>query len=53
MPAAEMDLAERKFAVQYLFQANAENMIGRYPRYRELAQQFHSRPQDAQNNAGA
>jgi alpha-amylase/alpha-mannosidase (GH57 family) len=51
MPAAEMDLAERQFAVQYLFQANAENMIGRYPRYRELAQHFHTRPQDAQNNA--
>ncbi|MGH9634415.1 MAG: glycoside hydrolase family 57 protein [Candidatus Angelobacter sp.] len=51
MPAAEMDLAERQFAVQYLFQANAENMIGRYPRYRELAQQFNTRPQDAQNNA--
>jgi alpha-amylase/alpha-mannosidase (GH57 family) len=51
MPAAEMDLSERQFAVQYLFQANAENMIGRYPRYRELAQQFNTRPQDAQNNA--
>src|SRR6478736_4136070 len=51
MPAVEMDLAERQFAVQYLFQANAENMIGRYPRYRELAQHFHTRPQDAQNNA--
>jgi alpha-amylase/alpha-mannosidase (GH57 family) len=51
MPAAEMDLAERQFAVQYLFQANTENMIGRYPRYRELAQHFHDRPQDAKNNA--
>ena len=46
-----MDLAERLFAIQYLFQANADNMIGRYPRYRELAQQFHARPQDAQINA--
>lgn len=51
MPAEEMDLGERKFAVQYLFQANAENMIGRYPRYRELSQQFHGRPQDVQNTA--
>src|SRR6478752_8999394 len=51
MPAAEMDLAERLFAIQYLFQANAENMIGRYPRYRELWQEFHARPQDTQNNA--
>src|SRR5258708_9655937 len=30
-PAGELDLAERLFAIQYLFQANAENMIGRYP----------------------
>jgi alpha-amylase/alpha-mannosidase (GH57 family) len=51
MPADEMDLAERLFAIQYLFQANAENMIGRYPRYRELWQEFHARPQDIQNNA--
>src|SRR6476646_3096349 len=51
MPAAEMDLAERLFAIQYLFQANAENMIGRYPRYRELWQEFHARPQDNQNNS--
>jgi len=51
MPADEMDLAERLFAIQYLFQANAENMIGRYPRYRELLQEFHARPQDIQNNA--
>ena len=51
MPAAEMDLAERQFAVQYLFQANTENMIGRYPRYSELAQQFHGSPRDALNNA--
>src|SRR3977135_227476 len=51
MPAAEMARAERLFAIQYLFQANAENMIGRYPRYRELWQEFHSRPQGSQNNA--
>jgi alpha-amylase/alpha-mannosidase (GH57 family) len=50
--ASEMDLAERLFAIQYLFQANADNMIGRYPRYRELWQDFHSRPQDAAANAG-
>jgi alpha-amylase/alpha-mannosidase (GH57 family) len=49
-PVAEMNLAERLFAVQYLFQANADNMIGRYPRYRELWQEFHSRPKDVQNN---
>jgi alpha-amylase/alpha-mannosidase (GH57 family) len=50
-PSEEMNLAERRFAIQYLFQANADNMIGRYPRYRELWQEFYTRPQDAQNNA--
>ena len=48
-PAPEMDLAERLFAIKYLFQANAENLIGRYPRYRELWQEFHE-PQDAHHN---
>jgi alpha-amylase/alpha-mannosidase (GH57 family) len=50
-PASAMDLAERLFALQYLFQANAENMIGRYPRYHELWQEFRWRPQDVQANA--
>jgi alpha-amylase/alpha-mannosidase (GH57 family) len=50
-PAAEMNLEERVFALEYLFQANAENMIGRYPRYRELAQQFHSHPLDPRASA--
>jgi len=49
MPAPEMDLEERLFAIKYLFQANAENLIGRYPRYRELWQEFHG-PQDAHHN---
>jgi len=46
-PASEMDLAERIFAVQYLFQANIDNMIGRYPRYRELWQEFGINPHEA------
>jgi alpha-amylase/alpha-mannosidase (GH57 family) len=45
-PAAEMDLGERIFAIRYLFQANVENLIARYPRYHELWQQFHQSPQD-------
>ena len=45
-PADEMELGEKAFALRYLFQANADNMIGRYPRYRELWQQFHAKPQD-------
>src|SRR5258707_4150177 len=50
-PAADMELGERLFALQYLFQANAESMIARYPRYLELRQQFHTRPQDARTAA--
>src|SRR5512146_2536600 len=46
-PAFELDFSERLFALHYLFQANTENMIGRYPRYRELWQKFQTRPEDA------
>jgi alpha-amylase/alpha-mannosidase (GH57 family) len=46
-PAPEMTLAEKIFALHYLFQANADNMIGRYPRYRELWQEFHTQPLNA------
>ena len=35
-PAEELSPEERRFALSYLFQANATQMIGRYPRYREL-----------------
>jgi alpha-amylase/alpha-mannosidase (GH57 family) len=38
--AAELTQQERRFALQYLFQANPAHMIGRYPRYCELWQQF-------------
>ena len=39
-PAADLTAAERQFALQYLFQANPVNMIGRYPRYRELWERY-------------
>src|SRR5690349_1036942 len=39
-PAGELTLAQRQFALQHLFHANLENMIGRYPRYRELWEKF-------------
>jgi alpha-amylase/alpha-mannosidase (GH57 family) len=39
-PAEELSTEERYFALQYLFQANPANLIGRYPRYRELWEQF-------------
>ena len=35
-PAVELNPDERRFALQYLFQAHTERMIGRYPRYRSL-----------------
>src|SRR5690242_6312181 len=41
-PASELTLAERRFALQYLFQANVANLIGRYPRYRELWERYHN-----------
>lgn len=39
-PAKDLSLDERRFALQYLFQANPQNVIGRYPRYRELWDRF-------------
>ena len=39
-PAKDLSSEERRFALQYLFQANPVNMIGRYPRYRELWERF-------------
>jgi len=40
-PANDLTVGERQFALQYLFQANLVNVIGRYPRYRELWEKFH------------
>jgi len=39
-PAKDLTVDERRFALQYLFQANPQNVIGRYPRYNELWQRF-------------
>jgi alpha-amylase/alpha-mannosidase (GH57 family) len=39
-PAKDLTADERRFALQYLFQANPERLIGRYPRYAELWGQF-------------
>jgi alpha-amylase/alpha-mannosidase (GH57 family) len=39
-PANDLTPEERRFALQYLFQANPVNMIGRYPRYKELWDRF-------------
>ena len=35
-PANDLTPAERQFALQYLFQANVDHLIRRYPRYAEL-----------------
>jgi alpha-amylase/alpha-mannosidase (GH57 family) len=39
-PARDLTQDERRFALQYLFQANPVHTIGRYPRYRELWERF-------------
>src|SRR6516225_4973660 len=39
-PASELTSDERRFALEYLFQANPERLIGRYPRYAELWERF-------------
>jgi alpha-amylase/alpha-mannosidase (GH57 family) len=39
-PAAGLNEQERRFALEYLFQANHTHMIGRYPRYAELLDQL-------------
>ncbi len=39
-PAKDLTQEERRFALQYLFQAHPGNVIGRYPRYRELFEKF-------------
>ena len=42
LPARDLNPGERQFALQYLFQANVEHLIGRYPRYAELWDRFQS-----------
>ena len=39
-PARDLTQKERQFALQYFFQANPANVIGRYPRYWELREKF-------------
>jgi alpha-amylase/alpha-mannosidase (GH57 family) len=41
-PARDLSPEERPFALQYLFQANPANLIGRYPRFKELWEIFRS-----------
>jgi alpha-amylase/alpha-mannosidase (GH57 family) len=41
-PAEDLTPEERRFALQYLFQAHPTHLIGRYPRYAELWDRFKS-----------
>ncbi len=45
-PAGELSGEERRQALQYLFQANPVQLIGRYPRYRELWEHYHGAGED-------
>src|SRR5947207_6889706 len=36
IPAEDLTESQHNFMIRYLFQANVEHMIHRYPRYREL-----------------
>jgi alpha-amylase/alpha-mannosidase (GH57 family) len=52
-PAADLTAAERRLALCYLFQANPVNMVGRYPRYRELLERCQAtfdRPEGAESH---
>ena len=42
-PAKDLTLEERRFALQYLFQAHPVNVIGRYPRYASCSRNFAAR----------
>src|SRR5450631_2017964 len=42
VPAEDLTADQRRFALQYLFQANHDHLIGRYPRYAELWDRFQS-----------
>src|SRR5215467_13266082 len=46
-PAGDLSRDERRFALQYLFQANEANMIKRYPRLAELWERYRNHGLDA------
>jgi len=39
-PPGDLSPTEKRFCLHYLFQANPTHLIGRYPRYRQLFEQF-------------
>ena len=46
-PAGSLTLVEKRFALTYLFQANETNLIGRYPRFKELWEKYKNAGEDA------
>jgi alpha-amylase/alpha-mannosidase (GH57 family) len=52
-PAVDLTSEERQFALQYLFQANREHMIRRYPRYEELWQKAEAAGDEAEKKFSA
>jgi len=46
-PAEQLTPAEQEFILRYFFQANHERLIGRYPRYRDLLDQWRASGEDA------
>jgi alpha-amylase/alpha-mannosidase (GH57 family) len=45
-PASQLSPEEKRFALSYLFQANVTQMIGRYPRFRDLYERFKGAGED-------
>ena len=50
-PAYDLSEQQRRFALDYLFQANPTRLIGRYPRYRELYEMFRGAGSDSSRAA--
>jgi alpha-amylase/alpha-mannosidase (GH57 family) len=46
VPAKDLSSGDRRFALQYLFQANPTHLIGRYSRYAELWERYRSNGSD-------
>jgi alpha-amylase/alpha-mannosidase (GH57 family) len=51
-PAPQLTAEEKRFALTYFFQANETNLIGRYPRYRELWDKLRAAENSPERAAG-
>ncbi len=52
-PPGELSPTEKRFCLHYLFQANPTHLIGRYPRYRQLYDQFRAHGASPEKAAGS